>query len=255
MILDLLHSVNEVLCQKEYKMCLMKDLYIILATSDGEDSQLRKDRFAVTCAEENITQSMLIEFARNPLAIRDCYLHSKRNMEKFIYSLTTMLLIEGDCTEEAIAAYKHSMYKLGLDDVDIVKVIVALGQSNPKFQSATISYMPYVDMETLTALGKMHKTPQNKISEQYADLIHGVIPSSATISLVKEDNICLSIWFNMKYTDYNLMILNIYHSEIDVSLTSSSNLNGNWKFSKSQSQNSMAKEINDWIDKMICKDI
>lgn len=65
-----------------------------------------------------------------------------------------MLLIEGDCTEKAIAAYKHSMYKLGFDDVDIVKVVVALGNSNLKFQSAAISYMVYVDAVTLTELTK-----------------------------------------------------------------------------------------------------
>lgn len=153
MIQNYLYYLRETIFPKSYKMCLIRDLYNI-ATSDGEDSQLRNDRFDVTCAEENITQSMLIEFARNPLAIRDCYPRSKRNMEKFIYLITSMLLIEGDCTEEAIATYKHSMYKLGLDDVDIVKVIVALGQSNPKFQSATISYMAYVDMETLSELAK-----------------------------------------------------------------------------------------------------
>lgn len=153
MIQNILYNLLETIFSKAYKMCLMRDLYNI-AMSDGEDSQFRNDRFAVTCAEENITQAMLIELARNPLAIRDCYPRSKRNMEKFIYSLTSMLLIEGDCTEEAIATYKHSMYKLGLDDVDMVKVIVALGQSNPKFQSGSISYMAYVDMETLTELAK-----------------------------------------------------------------------------------------------------
>lgn len=157
MIQNILYHLEETIFSKAYKMCLLRDLYNI-AISDGEDSQLRNDRFAVTCVEENITQSMLIEFARNPLAIRDSYPHSKRNMEKFIYLLTSMLLIEGDCTEEAITTYKLSMYKLGLDDVDIVKVIVALGQSNPKFQSAAIAYMAYVDMETLTELVKRHKS-------------------------------------------------------------------------------------------------
>lgn len=157
MIQNYLYHLQETVFPKAYKLCLIRDLYNI-ATSDGEDSQLRNDRFAVTCAEENITQSMLIEFARNPLAIRDCYPRSKRNMEKFIYLITSMLLIEGDCTEEAIAIYKHSMHKIGLDDVDMVKVVVALGQSNPKFQSASISYMGYVDMETLTELAKrQHK--------------------------------------------------------------------------------------------------
>lgn len=157
MIQNFLYLLLETIFSKAYKMCLMRDLYNI-ATSDGENSQIRNHRFAITCAEENITQSMLIEFARNPLAIRDCYPRSKRNMEKFIYLITSMLLIEGDCTEEAIAIYKHSMYKLGLDNVDMVKVVVALGQSNPKFQSASISYMGYVDMETLTELAKrQHK--------------------------------------------------------------------------------------------------
>lgn len=253
MIQNFLYHLLETIFPKAYKMCLIRDLYNI-ATSDGEDSQLRNDRFAVTCAEENITQSMLIEFARNPLAIRDCYPHSKRNMEKFIYSLTSMLLIEGDCTEKAIAAYKHSMYKLGLDDVDIVKVIVALGQSNPKFQSATISYMAYVDMETLTALGKMHKTPQNKISDQYAELIHGIIPFNAKIIYVKEDNLCCSISFRMKYADYSLMLMNDYQTKISVSLFSSSNLKGEWELSKYQPQTSMANKIKDDIDRMICKD-
>ena len=97
MIQNYLYHLQETVFPKSYKLCLIRDLYNI-ATSDGEDSQLRNDRFAVTCAEENITQSMLIEFARNPLAIRDCYPRSKRNMEKFIYLITSMLLIEGDCT-------------------------------------------------------------------------------------------------------------------------------------------------------------
>lgn len=153
MIQNFLDLLMETIFSKAYKMCLMRDLYNI-ATSDGENSQIRNHRFAITCAEENITQSMLIEFARNPLAIRDYYPRSKRNMEKFIYLITSMLLIEGDCTEKAIAAYKHSMYKLGFDDVDIVKVVVALGNSNLKFQSAAISYMVYVDAVTLTELTK-----------------------------------------------------------------------------------------------------
>lgn len=252
MIQNFLYRLLETIFPKKYKMCLIRDLYNI-TTSDGEDSQLRNDKFAVTCAEENITQSMLIEFARNPFAIRDCYPHSKRNMEKFIYSLTTMLLIEGDCTEKAIAAYKHSMYKLGLDDVDIVKVIVALGQSNPKFQSATISYMAYVDIDTVTALGKIHKTPQNKISEQYAELIHGIIPSNAKIIYVKEDNLCCNISFRMKYTDYSLMLMTVYQTKISVSLFSSFDLKGEWEFSKCKSQASMANKINDDIDRMIYK--
>lgn len=151
MIGNLLYSVVEKCFNKTYKMCLIRDLYCI-ATSDGEDSQLRNDLFAVACVKENITQSMLIEFARNPLAIRDCYPRAPKNMEKFIYLITSMLLIEGACSEEAIANYKHSMYKLGLKDMDMVKVIVELGQSNPKFQSAAISYMASVDMETLTLL-------------------------------------------------------------------------------------------------------
>lgn len=253
MIQNYLYYLRETIFPKAYKMCLIRDLYNI-ATSDGEDSQLRNDRFAVTCAEENITQSMLIEFARNPLAIRDCYPHSKRNMEKFIYSLTTMLLIEGDCTEKAIAAYKHSMYKLGLDDVDIVKVIVARGQSNPKFQSAAISYMASVDIETLTALGKRIKPTQNKLSEQYAGLIHGIIPSTAEIIYLKEDNLHCCVSFKMRYTDYTLMLTNVYQTKIGVSLFSSSNLRGEWEFSKFQPQASMAEKINDDIDRMICKD-
>ncbi len=153
MIQNILYYLLETIFSKAYKMCLLRDLYNI-AISDGEDSPLRNDRFAVTCAEENITQSMLIEFARNPLAIRDCYPRSKSNMEKWIYMITTMLLVEGNCTEAAISHYKHSMYKLGLDDVDMVKVIVALGQSNPKFQSAAISYMANVKEDTLTQLAK-----------------------------------------------------------------------------------------------------
>lgn len=194
MMQNILYYLLETIFSKAYKMCLLKDLYNI-AISDGEDSQLRNDMFAVICAEENVTQSMLIELARNPLAIRDCYPRSKRNMEKFIYLLTSILLIEGGCTEEAIATYKYSMYRLGLDDVDIVKVITALSQANPKFQSAAISYMASVDMETLTALGKGNKPSQNKLSEQYAELIHGIIPSTAKIIYVKEDNLCCSISF------------------------------------------------------------
>lgn len=153
MIQNILYYLLETIFSRAYKMCLIRDLYNI-AISDGEDSQLRNDFFAITCAKENITQTMLIELARNPLAIRDCYPHSKRNMEKSIYLLTSMLLIEGNCTQEAISTYKHSMYKLGLDDADMIKVVVALGQSNPKFQSAAISYMAYVDATTLTELSK-----------------------------------------------------------------------------------------------------
>lgn len=36
----------------------------------------------------------------------------------------------------------------------MVKVIVALGNPNPKFKSVAISYMAYVDAETLTELVK-----------------------------------------------------------------------------------------------------
>lgn len=253
MIQNILYYLLETVFSKAYKMCLLRDLYNI-TISDGEDSQLRNDRFAVICAKENVTQSMLIEFARNPLAISDCYPHSKRNMEKFIYLLTSMLLIEGDCTGKAIATYKHSMYRLGLDDVDIVKVITALSQANPKFQSAAISYMASVDMETLTALGKRNKPTQNKLSEQYAELIHGIIPSTAEIIYIKEDNLCCSISFRMKYADYSLMLMNIYQTKISVSLFSSSNLKGEWEFPKYQHQASMANKINDDIDRMICKD-
>lgn len=236
-------------------MCLLRDLYNI-AISDGEDSQLRNDFFAITCAKENITQPMLIELARNPLAIRDCYPHSKRNMEKSIYLLTAMLLIEGNCTENAISDYKYSMYKLGLDDADMVKVVVALGQSNPKFQSAAISYIAYVDANTLTKLSKKKsESASNKLYDKYSELIHAIIPPNAQITYLNEDNCSCCIIFKMRFTDYTLIIFDMWQQEIEVKLLSSSNLNGIWKFPISQSQNSMAKEINDWIDMMICKDI
>ena len=95
---------------------------------------------------------MLMELANNPLAIRDCYPHSKDRVEKYIYLMTSMLLVEGNCSDNALTHYQYTMHRLGLNDVDMVKVITALSQSNPKFQSAAISYMASVDMETLTLL-------------------------------------------------------------------------------------------------------
>lgn len=155
-MLELLYKILEIINSRKHKMCLIRDLYLI-AESDGDPNGARHDRFAVSCAEEDITHSMLMELSYNPLAIKDCYPSSKSNMEKWIYILTTMLLVEENCTEEAITHYKHSMYQLGLDDVDMVKVIVALGQSNPKFQSAAISYMASVDIDTLTKLANRQR--------------------------------------------------------------------------------------------------
>ena len=248
-------KLHELLSPKAYKMCLLRDLYL-LAISDGlESSHLRNDLFAITCVKENIPQSMLMELANNPLAIRDCYPHSKDRVEKYIYLMTSMLLVEGNCSDNALTHYQYTMHRLGLNDVDMVKVITALSQSNPKFQSAAISYMANVDIEPLTALGKRNKPSQNKLSRQYAELIHGIIPSTAEIIYVKEDNLHCSISFKMRYTDYSLTLMCIHQNKIGVSLLSSSNIKGEWKFSKSQSQASMAKKINDDIDKMICKDL
>lgn len=239
---------------KAYKMCLLRDLYL-LAISDGlEYSPLRNDLFAITCAKENIPQSMVMELSNNPLTIRDCYPHSKDRIEKYIYLMTSMLLIEGNCSNNALTHYQYSMHGLGLDDVDMVKVITALSQANPKFQSAAISYMASVDMETLTALGKRNKPTQNKLSEQYAGLIHGIIPSTSEIIYLKEDNLHCCVSFKMRYTDYTLILTNVYQTKIGVSLFSSSNLRGEWEFSKFQPQSSMAEKINDDIDRMICKD-
>ena len=150
-MLELLYKILEFINSRQYKMCLIRDLYLIVE-SDGDPYGVRHDRFAVSCAEEDITNSMVKELSHNPLAIKDCYPRSKSNMEKWIYMITTMLLVEDNCTEEAITHYKHSMYKLGLDDVAMIKVVTTLGQSNPKFQSAAISYMASVDIYTLTKL-------------------------------------------------------------------------------------------------------
>lgn len=251
----LFYKLHELLFPKAYRMCLLRDLYL-LAISDGlESSPLCNDLFAITCVKENIPQSMLRELANNPLAIKDCYPHSKGRIEKYIYLMTSMLLVEGSCSENALTHYQYTMHRLGLDDVDMIKVITALSQSNPKFQSAAISYMANVDMETLTALGKRNKPSQSKLSDQYAELIHGIIPSSADIIYVKEDNLGCSISFKMRYTDYSLTLTNIYQDKIGVSLSSSSNIKGEWKFPKFQSQASMAKKINNDIDRMICKDL
>ncbi len=251
----LFYKLHEMISPKAYKMCLLRDLYL-LAISDGlESSPLRNNFFAITCAKENIPQSMLMELANNPLTIRDCYPHSKDRIEKYIYLMTSMLLVEGNCSNNTLTHYQYSMHRLGLDDVDMVKMITALSQANPKFQSAAISYMDSVDMETLTALGKRNKPTQNKLSEQYAELIHGVIPAIAEIIYLKEDNLHCSVSFKMRYTDYSLTLMNIYQDKIGVSLLSSSNIKGEWEFSKFQSQASMTKKINDNIDRMICKDL
>lgn len=146
-------KLHELLWPKSYKLCLTRDLYL-LSLSDGKETAHRTELLAVFCAKENIPQSILREVVNNPLVIRDCYPQSAQAKEKYIYLLSSMLLVEGNVSENALDHYKYPMYKLGLDDADMVKVIVALGQTNPKFQTAAISYMANVDMETLTELGK-----------------------------------------------------------------------------------------------------